>query len=205
MNDSGSWRWTMPASRGTDEIGLEPRRLRGGYRLYFNRVRLGSLPAPTDEVPWIERQLRLSDARLVVVALEWNNDADRAYLFADGMDVRDGTAIHARRSQAPSPVDPFDKLVRSFVASAPATAVGAGVVGTGLAAVEAVAISPLLIIPGAIAGFLFGYSLVALYARMITWLGSKHHWRLRTRRIVLSLVTVGPLIGIVAVASLLTH
>jgi hypothetical protein len=205
MNGSSSWHWTIPASRGTDEIELEPRRLRGGYRMYLNHVHLGSLPAPTDEVPWVERQMRLSDDRLVVIALEWNNDGDQAYLFADGMDVRDGTAINVRRSQAPSPVDPFDKLVRSFVASAPATAVGAGMVGTGLAAIEAVAISPLLIIPGAIAGFLLGYSLVAVYARIVSWLGSKHHWRLRTRRVLLSLVTVGPLIAIVVVASLLTH
>ena len=205
MINSRSRRWSIPASRGTEEIELEPRRLRGGYRTYLNRVRLGSLPAPTDEVPWIESQIRLSDARVVVVAVAWNSDGDQAYLFADGVDVRDGTALEVRRSQAPSPVDPFDKLVRSFVASAPATAVGAGIVGTGLATVEAVAISPLLIIPGAIAGFLLGYSLVALYARMITWLGSKHQWRLGTRRIFLSLVTVGPLIAIVVVASLFTR
>ncbi len=205
MNDSSSWHWTLPASSGTDEVELEPRRLRGGYRIYLNRVSLGSLPAATDEVPWIERQMRLSDGRVVVVALEWKTDADRAYLFADGRDVLDGTAMDPRRSQAPSPVDPFDKLVRSFLASAPATAVGAGMVGTGLAVVEAVAISPLLIIPGAIAGFLFGYSLVALYARIMSWLGSKHHWQLRTRRILLSLITVGPLIAIVVVASLFTH
>jgi hypothetical protein len=202
---SNRWHWTIPTIRGTDEIELEPRAIRGGYRILVNGVSQGTMPAPTDVDPWIERQVRVGERTAGVVALEWGEQATRAHLFVDGIDVRDGTTLETRRSEAPSPVDPFDKLVKSFIASVPATALSAGVVGTALATVEAIAISPLLIIPAAIAGFLLGYCLVAVYARSIDWLGSKHHWQLRTRRVLLSLITVGPIIAIVVVASLLAH
>jgi hypothetical protein len=205
QSDASRWHWTIHTIRGTDEIELEPRAIRGGYRILVNGVSQGTMPAPTDVDPWIERQVRVGERTAGVVALEWGEQATRAHLFVDGIDIRDGTALETRRSRAPSPVDPFDKQVQSILESLPGMRLVGAATGAVISATTAAAITPLALLPGAIVGLVLGGGVVLLYERVICWLGSKHHWRVQTRRVLLSLVLVGPVVAILVVASVLTH
>jgi hypothetical protein len=123
----------------------------------------------------------------------------------NSVDVGDGLSLETRRSLAPAPVDPFEKTVRSMIESGPATAMSTGIVGAVMASAIALPISPLLLIPFALVGFLCGYHLAALHLRVMRWLASKHRWKRQAKRTILSLITIGPLVAIVVIALLLTH
>lgn len=199
------WRWSVPGTAQAEEVVVEPRSIRGGYRLYLNHTSLGTLDQPTDVKPWLETHLHLADGRDAVLGIEWNEHGSNAHLFVDGVDVGDGLSLEARRSLAPAPVDPFEKTVRSMIEEGPAIAMSTGVVGAVMAGAIALPITPLLLIPFALVGFLCGYGLVGMGLRLMIWLASKHRWKLETKRAVLALIVVGPLFAIMAVSFLLAR
>ena len=92
------WRWSVPGTADVEQVVLEHRLIRGGYRLYLNHTSLGTLDQPTDVKPWTERHLHLADGRDAVLGIEWNEHGSNAHLFVDGVDVGDGLSLEARRS-----------------------------------------------------------------------------------------------------------
>ena len=199
------WSWAIPNGQGSDELTVNRRPVLRSFRISVNGVDRGALGRPSEVRPWQEKHFGLASGREVVVALERRAGTLNAYVFVDGLDLHGGIALEARRSQAPTPVDPIERTYRSVVEYAVVTALVAGVVGAGLAGVMAFVVSPLLALPASILGFLCGYYAIALQVNLIRLLASRQDWDYRARGTLLSLITIGPLAVFFVVISMLAR
>lgn len=168
-------------------------------------VELCRLKRPDDVRPWVEQAFTGEGLPSMIVALCWSPERVINRLFIDGRDVEDGTAIHDRRAEAPTPVDEFERNINRGGTFEPEQQALAAIVGAGIWILVAVKFGVLVLIPTTIIVFLAFYGIFMAQASTIRWIGRKHAWEPHMRGLLVGFVLIAPLAALMAVGVLATR